>query len=88
MPGRVREFNAIQAAGIAAALGMTVPQGWGWPVNLTVNVPPAGAPPAPAVAFADHAARRRTDHLPPVPADQCGRIEVLFRLRKRPLSRA
>src|SRR5215469_6201694 len=47
MPGRVREFNAIQAAGIAAALGISVPQGWGWPVNVTVNVPPnppAGAP--------------------------------------------
>jgi TM2 domain-containing membrane protein YozV len=52
MPGRVREFNAIQAAGIAAALGMTVPQGWGWPVNVPVNVPPAGTPPAPAPAFA------------------------------------
>ena len=43
MPGRVREFNAIQAAGIAAALGMSVPQGWGWPVNVNVNVPPAPA---------------------------------------------
>jgi TM2 domain-containing membrane protein YozV len=45
MPGRVREFNAIQAAGIAAALGMSVPPGWGWPgnVNVNVNVPPAGA---------------------------------------------
>jgi TM2 domain-containing membrane protein YozV len=30
MPGRVREFNAIQAAGIAAALGIPVP-GWGLP---------------------------------------------------------
>ena len=44
MPGRVREFNAIQAAGIAAALGMSVPTGWGWPVNVTVNVPPSPAP--------------------------------------------
>jgi len=43
MPGRVREFNAIQAAGIAAALGMAAPP-WGWPVNLTVNVPPAAQP--------------------------------------------
>src|SRR5579864_1955069 len=34
MPARVREFNAIQAAGIAAALGMNVPAGWGWPVNI------------------------------------------------------
>ncbi len=41
MPGRVREFNAIQAAGIAAALGMSVPMGW--PINVTVNMPsPAG----------------------------------------------
>ncbi len=44
MPGRVREFNAIQAAGIAAALGMSVPQGWGWPVNVTVNAPPTAYP--------------------------------------------
>lgn len=43
MPGRVREFNAIQAAGIAAALGMSVPA-WGWPMNVTVNVPPAVQP--------------------------------------------
>lgn len=43
MPGRVREFNAIQAAGIAAALGMTVPA-WGWPMNMTVNMPPAAPP--------------------------------------------
>jgi hypothetical protein len=40
MPGRVREFNAIQAAGIAAALGITIP-GWGQPLNVTVNVPAA-----------------------------------------------
>src|SRR6185369_5071671 len=52
MPARVREFNAIQAAGIAAALGMNVPPGWGWPINVNVNVPaaaaaaPAGTPPA------------------------------------------
>lgn len=47
MPGRVREFNAIQAAGIAAALGMSVPMGW--PINVTVNMPP-GMQPAPAPA--------------------------------------
>jgi TM2 domain-containing membrane protein YozV len=41
MPGRVREFNAIQAAGIAAALGIPMP-GWGQPLNLTVNMAPAG----------------------------------------------
>lgn len=43
MPGRVREFNAIQAAGIAAMLGISMP-GWGVPVNVTVNVPPAAQP--------------------------------------------
>lgn len=44
MPGRVREFNAIQAAGIAAALGISAPV-WGVPMNVTVNMPPVGAPP-------------------------------------------
>jgi len=43
MPGRVREFNAIQAAGIAASLGIAMP-GWVWPVNVTVNMPPAPQP--------------------------------------------
>jgi hypothetical protein len=43
MPGRVREFNAIQAAGIAASLGIAMP-GWAWPVNVTVNMPPAAQP--------------------------------------------
>ncbi|HEU5457199.1 MAG TPA: NINE protein [Terracidiphilus sp.] len=43
MPGRVREFNAIQAAGIAAALGLAAPP-WGVPINVTVNVPPAAQP--------------------------------------------
>jgi TM2 domain-containing membrane protein YozV len=38
MPGRVREFNAIQAAGIAAALGIPMP-GWGPSVNVSVNMP-------------------------------------------------
>jgi len=51
MPGRVREFNAIQAAGIAAALGIAIPT-YAPPVNVTVNVPQAPAaspnyPPAP-----------------------------------------
>jgi TM2 domain-containing membrane protein YozV len=50
MPGRVREYNAIQAARIAASLGISVP-GWGQPVNATVNVPPVAAlqPGAPVV---------------------------------------
>jgi TM2 domain-containing membrane protein YozV len=43
MPGRVREFNAIQAAGIAAALGIQMP-GWGQPMHVTVNVPPVPQP--------------------------------------------
>jgi len=44
MPGRVREFNAIQAAGIAATLGIPMPP-WGQPVNVTVNMPQAGSAP-------------------------------------------
>ena len=49
MPARVREFNAIQAAGIAAALGIPAP-GFGQPISVTVNVP-AGAGAAPAAGF-------------------------------------
>jgi len=40
MPGRVREFNAIQAAGIAAVLGIPMPP-WGPPVSISVNMQPA-----------------------------------------------
>jgi hypothetical protein len=55
MPGRVREFNAIQAAAIAASLGIPVP-GWGQaPVNVTVNMAPAGAVPGPVVGAATYA---------------------------------
>jgi len=43
MPCRVREFNAIQAAGIASMLGIPVPA-WGQPIYETGNVPPTGAP--------------------------------------------
>lgn len=50
MPGRVREFNAIQAAGIAAALGIAVPIA-GMPMYVTVP-PVAGAPVAQPVALA------------------------------------
>lgn len=53
MPSRVREFNAIQAAGIAAALGIAMPT-YGQPINVTVNVPPstpAGLQSAPAAGF-------------------------------------
>ena len=54
MPARVREFNAIQAAGIAAALGMSVPAGWGWRANVNIHVPsaaPSGSPQAVPVAL-------------------------------------
>lgn len=42
MPGRVREFNAIQAASIAAILGIQVPTGWAWPAGSAM--PPAAWP--------------------------------------------
>ena len=52
MPGRVREFNAIQAAAIAATLGIGVP-GWGQaPMNINVNIPQPHAIPQPASASA------------------------------------
>ena len=40
MPGRVREFNAIQAAAIASMLGIPMP-GWNRPVYVPVNMPAA-----------------------------------------------
>jgi TM2 domain-containing membrane protein YozV len=40
MPSRVREFNAIQAAGIAAALGIPMPA-FGQPVIMPPAVPAA-----------------------------------------------
>jgi TM2 domain-containing membrane protein YozV len=55
MPGRVREFNAIQAAGIAAALGIAVP-GWGQPVSSSQSVAPTQAVMAEPVALAPVAA--------------------------------
>jgi TM2 domain-containing membrane protein YozV len=45
MPGRVREFNAIQAAAIAASLGIPMP-GWPPPANGNMNPPPPAAGPA------------------------------------------
>ena len=60
MPGRVREFNSIQAAAIAASLGIAVP-GWGQGVNVTVNMPPQGAVPGPVVGAA-------ASPQPPMPA--------------------
>ncbi len=43
MPGRVREFNAIQAAAIAAALGIAMPA-WGQPIHINVTVLPVAGP--------------------------------------------
>lgn len=43
IPGRVREYNAMQAAAIAATLGIPVPV-WGQPVNAMANVPPPMPP--------------------------------------------
>jgi TM2 domain-containing membrane protein YozV len=39
MPGRVRMYNAVQAAGIAAALGIGIPgyANWGPPVYVSVH---------------------------------------------------
>lgn len=42
MPGRVREFNAIQAAAIAAALGIAVPA-WGQPITNAAPTMPGAA---------------------------------------------
>ena len=43
MPGRVRIYNAAQAAVIAASLGIAVPM-WGQPVSVTIPPPPAAHP--------------------------------------------
>jgi TM2 domain len=88
MPGRVREFNAIQAAAIAASLGIPVP-GWGQaPVNVAINVqgnvPPAGAMPGPMVGAATYPAPPMPPaavpaaYAPPVtPAAACPRCQRL-----------
>ena len=60
MPGRVREFNAIQAAGIAAMLGIAIP-GWGQPWNGSVNMPPASVPPGPQGSLTACARCRQTN---------------------------
>lgn len=46
MPGRVREYNAMQASAIAASLGIPVPM-WGAQVNGMANVPPPAVAPQP-----------------------------------------
>jgi hypothetical protein len=51
MPGRVREFNAIQAAGIAASLGIAMP-GWGQPMGAGMAMPQALVPAQPSVLTA------------------------------------
>ena len=43
MPGRVREFNAIQAAAIAASLGIS-PPGWGGPIDFAMDMTTASQP--------------------------------------------
>jgi TM2 domain-containing membrane protein YozV len=69
MPARVREFNAIQAAGIAASLGIAVP-GWGQPpVDITVNVPP---PPTAAIQPGTLIACPRCQQANPQGARFCG----------------
>jgi len=44
MPGRVREFNAIQAAAIAASLGIS-PPGWGVPIAGMPGMSPMASEP-------------------------------------------
>jgi len=53
MPGRVREFNAIQAAAIAATLGIPMPP-MGWAMNMAAAGMPQAGPMggAPAAGFA------------------------------------
>jgi TM2 domain-containing membrane protein YozV len=51
MPGRVREYNAMQAAGIAASLGIPVPM-WGQPANGMGSVPPPAVAPQPGAMTA------------------------------------
>jgi hypothetical protein len=51
MPGRVRHYNAIQAAAIAASLGIAVP-GWGQTPNAMTSVPPPVAAAQPAMLTA------------------------------------
>ena len=69
MPGRVREFNAIQAAGIAASLGIPMP-GWGQAMNANVVMPPALA-----------GAAERADGLSQLPAHKPGRFALLLGVR-------
>jgi TM2 domain-containing membrane protein YozV len=47
MPGRVREYNAMQASAIAASLGIPVPM-WEHPGSAMVNMPPPVVMPQPS----------------------------------------
>jgi len=75
MPGRVREFNAIQAAGIAAMLGISMP-GWGYPFNVTVNVPAA---PQPGTLVACGAVGRPSRTVRVLLRVRCGDLNSKFR---------
>lgn len=69
MPARVREFNAIQAAMIAAALGIPIPA-WGQPINATMNMPQTAQGAAPMQA-GTLLACGRCQHANPVGARFC-----------------
>lgn len=71
MPARVREFNAIQAAGIAAALGIAMPP-YGQPINVTVNVPPGAQGAVAALATGTLIACPRCQLTNPQGARFCG----------------
>ncbi len=70
MPGRVREFNAIQAAGIAAALGIEMP-GFGQPMDYSSNVPPMAAAPNPVAQAGTLTACSRCQRTNPAGARFC-----------------
>ena len=53
MPGRVREYNAMQAAAIAASLGIPVPL-WGQPVSMPTPAPLVTAPQPGATTICPH----------------------------------
>jgi TM2 domain-containing membrane protein YozV len=59
MPGRVRMYNAVQAAGLAAALGIGIPgyANWGPPVYVSVHT---AAPATPGYASAQAPAQPTT----------------------------
>ena len=48
MPGRVRAYNAVQVAGLAAALGLTIPMWGGYPGWVPAAAPVQGSASYPA----------------------------------------